>query len=215
MATISAISQRMTFDNAVSLLQSQGVNSVKARLTQSYIRAEVLAATNKTVYNFPILVNQPDESNFSTQEKLNLQDAFVASEFGLFVAAPASATATAFGLTTYDDETILGAAPAAAINSMYNGKLVVTLNNNVIVPNWDALRCKFVPRQQGTAVQEVNNLNFSENGFYPVEPNLVISGAGNYQIQLVLPSALSAVAANQRIVLIIRGILAQNVTAVQ
>lgn len=217
MSKVNAIAQRMNFDNAVEILTMQGIDAAKARLTQSYLRAEVLASATQGTYSFPIIINQADPNGFTTQQKLNLQDAFVVSEFGVFIAKPSGAADTTFPLITYDNETVFSTAnTAAGVRTMYNGKLVVTLNNSVIVPAWDVLRCKVVPRtQQAIPAGAKDSEDFSADGFYPVEPNLIISGAGNYQIQMVLPAAMAAVEANQRIVLIARGILAQNVTSVQ
>lgn len=219
---LDAIALRMNFDNAVQLLQSNNVDVTNARLTQSYLRAETLLSTTVTNYDLPFLVNRPDANNFNTQRKLQLQDAFVATQIGLFVAVPGSATATNFPLFTYGDGvTFSGANTATSLNSLYNGFMQVTLNNNVILPAWDLLRHVRVPWQQTQAAIALitgarqNSLDFGEDGFYPVEPSLVVNGAGNYQANLVLPSALSAVETNSRIIVIMRGVLAQNVTSVQ
>ena len=216
MGKISAISQRMAFDNAAAMLQANGISVEKSRLTQSFLRAEVLAVNNRTQYQFPIIVNQVDPTNFSTQQKLNLQDAFVANEFGLFVAVPASATDTEYRLLTYPNQTIFTpVANANAIRTVYNSRLRITLNNNVIVPAWDTARHYVAPQFQQSGATNVDENDFSSDGFYPVEPNLVISGAGNYIVNIELPGAISAVLPNTRIVFMARGILAQNVTSVQ
>jgi hypothetical protein len=216
MGKVSAISQRMSFDNASALLEQEGISAKRARLTQSYLRAEVQALVTRTVYQFPIIVNQPDSGNFPTQNKLNLQDAFVSNEFGIFVAAPASATDTAFKLVTYPNLTVFPTANAAAgLRTLYNGRLRVTLNNDVIVPAWDVSRHYVAPQFQQSGATNTDENDFSSDGFFPVEPNLIISGAGNYVVQLELPAALAAVEANQRIIFIARGILAQNVTSVR
>lgn len=216
------IALRMNFDNAVQLLQSNGVSVNNARLTQSYLRAEVLASTTVTTYDLPFLVNRPDPNNFNTQRKLQLQDAFVATQIGLFIAVPASATATNFPLFSYGDlVTFSTANTSTSLNSLFNGFLQVTLNNNVILPAWDLLRHFQVPWQQTQAAivsvtgARQNSFDWSQDAFYPVEPSLVVNGAGNYQASLVLPSALAAVETNQRIIMIMRGVLAQNVTSVQ
>lgn len=213
------IALRSTFESAVDLMRQNGIDASKARLTQSYIRSEVLANTNSNQYTFPLIVNQPDTLNPTTAQKLQLQDALLVDSLGIFVAAPGSPTGTAFQLLTYGDPEILTAVGAAdAVATIYNGKLQVTANNSVIVPAWDVLRCKVIPRTQ-TDLQSTptlaNSSDFSVDGFFPVEPNLVISGAANYQVVLQLPSALAAVQSNQRIILIARGLLAQNVTTVQ
>jgi hypothetical protein len=54
----------------------------------------------------------------------------------------------------------------------------------------------------------------AEDGFYPAEPNIVLVGSKKNILQLVMPNALATVTANSRVVCIVRGILAQNVTPV-
>jgi hypothetical protein len=61
----------------------------------------------------------------------------------------------------------------------------------------------------------IDQVDASENGFYPIEPNLLLNGAANIVANLVLPAAISTVKANSRIVCIFRTILAQNVTSVK
>ena len=213
---------RLVFDNAKNLVNNAGFSAGQAVLSQSYIRSEVAMSTSTTSYQIPILVNSVGaRSNFATNNLLNLQDAFVVSSIGVFVSIPAASTTTAFPLYTYPNAsafTTSGA--AAALYNLYNGKLSVVVNNRQIVPAWDLYRHLYVPQtQQGAAATAttIDENDATEFGYYPVEPNIVLVGSKNNVISLELPGAISTLQASTapRIVVIMRGILAQNVTPVR
>ena len=213
---------RLVFDNAKNLVNNAGFSAGQAVLSQSYIRSEVAMSTSTTSYQIPILVNSTGaNTNFATNNLLNLQDAFVVSSIGIFVSIPASSSTTAFRLYTYPNTTAFSTAGAAtALYNLYNGKMSVVVNNRQIVPSWDIYRHLYVPQtQQGAAstatTQDENDA--TEFGYYPVEPNIVLVGSKNNVISLELPGAISTLEAGTapRIVVIMRGILAQNVTPVR
>jgi len=213
---------RLVFDNAKNLVNNAGFSAGQAVLSQSYIRSEVAMSTSTTSYQIPILTNSTGaNTNFATNQLLQLQDAFVVASIGVFVSIPAASTTTAFPLYTYPNAsafTTSGA--AAALYNLYNGKLSVTVNNRQIVPAWDLYRHLYVPQtQQGAAstATTIDENDATEYGYYPVEPNIVLVGSKNNVISLELPGAISVLQASTapRIVVIMRGILAQNVTPVR
>jgi hypothetical protein len=214
--------QRLIFDNAKNLVNNAGFSAGQAVLSQSYIRSEVAMSTTTTSYQIPILVNSVGAgTNFATNNLLNLQDAFVVSSIGVFVAIPAASTTTAFPLYTYPNATAINTVgAAAALYNLYNGKLSVVVNNRQIVPSWDLYRHLYVPQtQQGAAstASTIDQNDATEYGYYPCEPNIVLVGSKNNVISLELPGAISTLQATTapRIVVIMRGILAQNVTPVR
>jgi hypothetical protein len=214
--------QRLIFDNAKNLVNNAGFSAGQAVLSQSYIRSEVSMSTTTTSYQVPILVNSVGAgTNFATNNLLNLQDAFVVSSIGIFVAIPAASTTTAFPLYTYPNASAFSTVgAAAALYNLYNGKLSVVVNNRQIVPSWDLYRHLYVPQtQQGAAstATTIDQNDATEFGYYPVEPNIVLVGSKNNVISLELPGAISTLQATTapRIVVIMRGILAQNVTPVR
>jgi len=214
--------QRLIFDNAKNLVNNAGFSAGHAVLSQSYIRSEVAMSTSTTSYQVPILVNSVGAgTNFATNNLLNLQDAFVVSSIGVFVAIPAASTTTAFPLYTYPNATAISTVGApAALYNLYNGKLSVVVNNRQIVPSWDLYRHLYVPQtQQGAAstASTIDENDATEFGYYPCEPNIVLVGSKNNVISLELPGAISTLQAGAapRIVVIMRGILAQNVTPVR
>lgn len=215
--------QRLVFDNARSLVANAGFNVNQAVLSQSYIRSEVAMSTSTTSYHVPVLINDTQNgSSFATENRLNLQDAFVISSIGVFVSIPASSTTTAFGYLTYPNPITFSTAGAAtALYNLYNGYMQMSINNRTIVPSWDLYKHLVVPQtQQSTQAGPNTGLDQqdgSSDGYFPMEPNVVLVGSKNNQISLNLPSAISTLQAGvaPRIICIFKGILAQNVTPVR
>jgi hypothetical protein len=213
---------RLVFDNAKNLVNNAGFSVGQAVLSQSYLRSEVAMSTSTTSYQIPILVNSVGAgTNFATNNLLNLQDGFVVSSIGIFTAIPAASTTTAFPLYTYPNSTAYSTSGAsAALYNLYGGKLSIVVNNRQIVPSYDIYRNLYVPQtQQGAAstASTIDQNDASEFGFYPIEPNIVLVGSKNNVVSLELPGAISTLQAGvaPRIVVIMRGILAQNVTPVR
>jgi hypothetical protein len=214
--------QRLIFDNAKNLVNNAGFSAGQAVLSQSYLRSEVAMSTSTTSYTIPVLVNSTGaNTNFATNNLLALQDAFVIASIGVFVAIPASSTTTAFPLYTYPNASAFTTSGAAtALYNLYNGKLSVTVNNRQISPAVDLYRYLYVPQtQQGAAstATTIDQNDASEYGYYPCEPNIVLVGSKNNVITLELPGAISVLQAGvaPRIVVVMRGILCQNVTPVR
>jgi hypothetical protein len=212
--------KRMAFNNARNAIKRSGQSAAHAVLSQSYLRLEVPLTTTQTQYTFDVLVNENLNPNNITQQKLNLQDAFYASEIGLYVATAASAVVseTNVKLYSYPNPQIFTTANAAAsLYTLYNGFIQLTINQRTIVPNWDNERHLFVPQTQQTAAATppIDQFEAGHQGMYPAEPAWVLSGGKKNVLQVVMPAALTAIQANSRLVLILRGVLAQNVTSVR
>ena len=138
------------------------------------------------------------------------------------MAAPSSSTAVNFPLLTYPNSTTFSTSGAAsAALALYNGSLNITINNQQILPTWDIYRHYWVGQTQNgvgvtaETVFPIDQNDGSASGFYAVEPNILLNGAANIQATISLPGAISTVQANSRIVVIYRGIKAQNVTSVR
>lgn len=226
MSRVSQQNSRLVYDNAVRLLRKNNINFDEARLTQGIIRGEVLANTTSASYHIPVLINDTQNgtaSGFNTEVRLALQDAFVVSEIYIGWGVPANATDTKFIPGAFDDVSVLTTAgAAAAIRTLYNGTMQISINNNVVVPSWDILRHYNAPITQGgvgitaQTVFPVSQQRGAEDGFYPMEPNVVLSGAGNIDLRLNLPAAIGTLQAGgfQRLIVMLRGVKAQNVTSV-
>ena len=223
----STVGSRLAFEKAKRGIKQAGFGLNTAVLSQSYLRSELPLSTSKTLYQFPILINdnsQVSGGNFNTTQLLQLQDAFYVSHIGLFFAKPSSSTDTTFQLLTYPNAAILTTAnTASSLYSVYNGSLSITVNNRQIVPALDCYRFYNVPQQQSTsnAYYTSSSIAFkdqqdgSNSALYPIEPGIVFSGSKQNIVQINIPAALAAIETNSRIVLYFSGHLAQNVTSVR
>lgn len=219
------IGQREVFNNARKLVDAAGLSTSATVLSQSFLRSEVAMSTSTTSYHIPILVNDNQNgatSSYNTSSLLALQDAFVVSSIFIGWANPTSATDAAFIPQSYPNAQIAGTQNiATALQAIYSSNLQVTVNNRQILTGWDTLRHYYVPQTQQVAaaslITGISQADLSENGFYPVEPNLVFVGSKNNQVTLNFPQALTLVPASTfgRLVVIFRGILAQNATSVR
>lgn len=218
----TAIAARLAFENAKKFAAEQGYNVSSAVCTQSYVRSEVAMSTSNTNYRLPILANDTAAgSPFNTEFRLALQDVMVINEIGIFLAAPSSATDATYLLYTNANGSVFSTSAGPA-STLYNSYLNVSVNNQVVIPNWDCYRHYFVPFAQngvlpftGATVLPRDSQDGSAGGFYPCEPNFILNGAANIQAFITLPAAMSTVVANSRIVVIWRGIKLQNVTSVR
>jgi len=217
------LGQRLVFKNAKAAVTRAGLSPANAVLSQSYLRFEVPLSTSQTTYTFDTLVNENTNPNYVTQQKLNLQDAFVTSAIGFFLAVPASSgtTETAFPLYSYPNQTAFASASDVDAYTIYNGSMQLTVNQRTIITAWDLSRHYFVPQTQGLITRAstspfnaIDQLDLSENGFYPAEPNIVMVGSKKNILQVQLQTGLASIQANSRLVCVFRGILAQNVTPV-
>lgn len=216
----SQIGNRLVFQQATAALRRANINPGTAVLSQSYLRTEAALSTSSSSYQFNVTVQDAFQTAYATQQLIGLQDAFVVSELGIYVAAPSSTTATDFRLDTYDTALTYTTTSGNGIRTVYNGALSLTVNQRQIVTDWDLMRHYKVPTQQkatnayyattGPAFQDGNEM--ATDGMFPVEPNWVIKGNAKNLLQITLPGAPAAIIANSRIVIIMRGLLAQNST---
>jgi hypothetical protein len=221
---MSTTGLRLVYANAKNTLLRHNINPAKAVLSQSYLRFEANLTATTTQYNFDVLVNDNLNPNFVTQNKLNLQDAFITSSIGIFIGIPVSSAISEgrVKLYSYPDKQVFTPATAANLQTLYSGFLSLTVNQRVVVPSWDVYRHYCTPVMQtgfeptGVTVNEIDNsTDFSSNGFFNVEPNMVFVGSKKNQLQITLPQALTAPPTDSRVVIICRGLLSQNSTSVR
>jgi hypothetical protein len=208
--------QRLIFANTVVMLAKEKIDARSAVLTQSYLRLEVAATITNNSFQFSTLQNQ--QQQFNTEQRLTLQDAFVVAEAGVFWFIPGSATASNVPLISWPNpNTFTTANAAAAAETLYNSYLQLNVNKTLVVPQWDIYRSRCVNQTQLTAAANspVDQLSGRDDVFYPTEPNWVVIGSRNSIFSIVMPNNFAAIQANSRIVLYLRGVLAQNCTSVQ
>jgi hypothetical protein len=221
---MSQVNARLVYRNAYQSLVKAGVNPAQAILSQSYLRFEVTASTSKTNYQFGVLVNDAPQgaTPTPTEQRLALQDAFYTASVSIYTCITTNATDTNMSLDSYPNPRKYSTAGAsAAMYNLYNGQLQLTVNNRQIVTSWDIYRHLVIPQTQQnvTPVATTINLDQFDGGKYgavATEPNWVLIGSKNNQLSIQLPSAITTLQASSttRIVCILRGVLAQNVTVV-
>jgi len=215
----SQMGLRLVYENSKALVNQLGYDTSHAVATQSFLRSEVLLTTSSASYSVPILVNQNTSNTNVRLSLLNLQDLFVVSELSVFLVSGANTNGAA-PFYEYPDPTVFTTGYAQLMN-VYNGNMSIIANNQQILPKWDILKHYFVPQTQkgvGVTAQTVfpiNQVDGSEDTVYPVEPNIVINGAANYQISLNLPAAPTTLDSNTYVAFLFRGILLQNCTSIK
>ena len=215
----SQMGLRLVYENSKALVNQLGYDTSHAVATQSFLRSEVLLTTSSASYSVPILVNQNTSNTNVRLSLLNLQDLFVVSELSVFLVSGANTNGAA-PFYEYPDPTVFTTGYAQLMN-VYNGNMSIIANNQQILPKWDILKHYFVPQTQkgvGVTAQTVfpiNQVDGSEDTVYPVEPNIVINGAANYQINLNLPAAPTTLDSNTYVAFLFRGILLQNCTSIK
>lgn len=235
--------QRLAFQNAYNAIKAAGMNPASKILSQSYIRTEAPLTTSATSYKFDLLTTENSQpATYATQNKLNQQDVFVTSSlfFGLFVPVTSGGvdgtlmTYPKIGLESGGAGNFTTAQSLAALYA-YNGFLTLNVNQTTVIPSWDLFKhLKVPPVQLNTVTAQAGGITSgggayaltapqhlpfdatdgSEDGFYPVEPNIVISGSKKNNLQVILPAAVSSIPTGARFVIIMRGILAQNASAI-
>jgi len=195
------------------------VNSRK--LSQSEVRLEVNLTTASNTFSFGVTPNQANSSNiiFPTENRLNLQDSLIVSEYGIYVALTGGNTDTAFTLNTYGNTQVFGADAQGIDEAFYcNGWFTMKVNNDVVLPYRGLFNHWYIPQTQQTdalgAGSPKSMIRGAEDGMVTQEPNILLIGSKNYVPQIVLPGALPSAAAGLRAVLIFRGVLAQNSTVI-
>ena len=238
----SQIGSRMAFQNAANAVKRAGLNPGGAVLSQSYLRFEVALSNSSTSYKFDTLVNESVNGTINTQQKLNLQDAFVINQIGYYLAVPTGSSDTTFRLLTYPTINTTAAsngtgtcftlAQAKAAYTFYQGFFQLNVNQRTVITAWDLYRHLYIPQTQASmgfittaafaapAASDAaghtadDYFNAADFGMFPTEPNIVLAGNKKNDWTITLPTAVSSIPTNSRIVCIVRGILAQNVTPI-
>lgn len=228
------VSARMSFDIARDILFNAWIGSFNGdarrcrdwvngrKLSQGEIRLEVELTTNTNVFTFGVTPNQANSTNvqFNTEQRLQLQDSLVASEYGIFVAQPSSRVDSGFVLNTYGNTQVFAAADAAALDSTFysNGAFQLKVNNDVVIPYRGLFNHWYKAQTQQTAPlgagSPKDQIRGAEDGMITQEPNLLLIGSKSYVPQIVLPGNLASAAPFERAILIFRGVLAQNSTVI-
>jgi hypothetical protein len=216
---LNGMNARDDFNNAVAIFEATfpGKDVVNLfHLTQSEIRLELPLTANNTLYQFKLLDNQPGAGGqiFNTELRLRMQDTFVPTHFGLYLALPSGTTDATYRLNSYPNQFVF--ANALQMRALYNGQLKIMTNNYQYLYSWGLQRhwCSNQTQQTaafGAGSPEDQN-DFSVDAMFPMQPYVLFGGSENTQISITLSAPPTAVDANSRYILRFYGVLAQNST---
>ena len=222
---ITSAGERMQFENAKKNIQSalnlSNTAMANAVLTQSYLRCiQPLTPNNTgtsstgTNFKFPILNNQqgsglparPDEL------RLTLQNAFYMSKIYFYLFNTGNAAGMNVQPKTYPNPI---AFPNGYTNlwTVYNGYCRITINMNIQMPYYPMSKFLYVPATQATAAPGSASPLDAYDGtlIQPFEPNLVLAGNYDNELEIMLPAAVGTVDQYTQMAFEIEGVLAQNV----
>lgn len=199
-----------------------GFDQSKTRITPGSIRLEQPIVANQNQYTFPVLVNinnQPGGA-FNTEIRLQQQDSIVITQVGVFLANPTGSTDATYRLFTYPNP-IAFPVGFTQYNAFYQaGRMRLEIDNNTWIKQWDMMRHYKTPETQQTAPlgagSPLDEIDGVEDGYFPMQPFIILTGAQDINWTLVLNQASpNAVDANSRLVIIARGFVAQMSTVIQ
>ena len=252
--TIQNTDLRHNYNVAVKTIEKNnpGKEVNTDELTQGFVRSEVTLLVNNSVLQWPIVeTQQVSQSPITpTMRLLPEQDSFVVGTIGFWLmnysyvvntdqSQPDFASANNWGPVTYVSAYINnGTGQTWSPGSMlfWLGYISIEVNKKVLIPYWDTYRHYKAPITQEangntaptwSGYGQKNSIDGATDGFYPVEPNIIIGGGRNNKICLNLPSNIPAtnnpfalsgiynVSFVAKAVLMFRGIWAQNSTSVR
>lgn len=210
----SAISLRNGYKSIKAQYANIGKDNVV--VTQSTLRLEQVLSTAKTSYSFPIQENEGNAT--ATEVRLNINDNFHITRIGVFLGKAATSADVALMLSTYPNNILFPTASVApALETVYNSKMKIEVNNKVLVQNWDLQKHRVAQFIQQTAT-DVDSRNSDEDGWVDCVPIITLSGGRKNVVEVNLPAAVSTLEAapiEVRLILMFQGFLAQNATSFQ
>jgi len=193
-ANYNKIAQRKAVKEGMSKEEAKKVKST-VRLTQSSIILMRAITPTSNVYKFAILENDNAVPPLPEEIRLNLNDEFTSYEVGYYLVA----STTLEGAPDVDEgKEFFTYAPIELDSSFvdmqkaYNGILDIEVNKINRLDNWDLKKHNLIPRTQfqsaGAVLPSASqpSMNFAEDGTYPMQPMLVLSGSKKTSITLTL-----------------------------
>ena len=199
----------------INAFESKGVRS-----TQGSLRLEVALGSSAS-YTFNINDNQ---TKLATEIRLRSGDAFIPTKLGLFIKKANSGTLTdalqaTSELNTYPNTQIFtGLGEATNLESIYSGRIQITVNSVNLTENIDTLNFRRVDTaQQGLTIFTGSTYQRSawqggDYGFINYEQDICFNGQANNFANLNLAASVNntGTASTNYAVLIFRGVLLLN-----
>jgi hypothetical protein len=219
-------------------------------ITPGFLRTEATLQAGQSYFTFPIVSTQQVSGSpiTPTMRLLAMQDSFVATELSYTMCVYNMTGGNQANInfsggsnwlpitypSPYDNNgSDVDWAPGTAM-LWIGSTLYIEVNKKVVIPALDCARFLNVPQTQATPnfdpkqaffKNTKNQLDFSTDSFYPLEPNIVFGGGRDNNVRLNLPSNIPDIAPFNnasyndtfvvKAVLNVRGILVQNSTFVK
>jgi hypothetical protein len=236
---------RYSFELIAKKYAKRGKGAV--RLTQSSLLLAQLIDSKKSDYTFPVLTTDNAVAPLPWEVRLNINDEFVSYDLAYYLVANKTVARTAgdptptaiasqeaghFFFSYAPDELD---ASFALLEDGWLGVLNISVNNINRLTNWDLKKHNFIPRTQfknssaGLPYATQPNLDYSDDGTFPMQPMLTLSGAKKNLITTSLVVAIPSTSTGtwtlpdtgtivydmKYFSLIFRGMLAQNAAKFQ
>jgi len=174
------------------------IGKAQVRLTQSTIILIQNIVAAKNAYTFPILENDTATAIQAQEIRLNINDEFIAGEIAFYLGADvtdAASPAITKRLLTYAPDELNVA--ARVLDDVYNGNLQIQVNKISFLEKWDMKKhncftqTQFQSTSAGIPGATLPNINFANDGTYPLQPMLTLSGAKKNDIIISLPVGIA------------------------
>lgn len=197
---------------------------------------QAISATT-TSYIFPVLTTETNPAPFPEEIRLNPNDEFVAYEMGYYLTGDMTTGDPGVFKAKY-----LGTYAPYELNSTFlgvkeysSGRMKILVNQISRLENWDLKKHEKVQQTQfhnsSVAIPgaTIPNMDCAVDGMYPMQPMLTLSGGKKNEIAITLNRAIAATGAGnflgadavavtisiKQLLLMFRGLLAQNATKFQ
>ncbi len=170
-------------DRAIHLNNSLKTEYTGKKLVPGYLRLEATIINNNGKLSFPTFTG---DSNlvYLTEKRLNRNDAFIASEYGLFLLKQDIANKKTNGLLySYPNRTIFGAATDDLMAIFMSGKLNMEIDKERWLPDVDCTRFLKFPQVQQSAAGNFDEWSLKK-ALMPLTPQFVINGNGSNEIKV-------------------------------
>lgn len=222
-----------------SLIRKKYIKAGKktVRLTQSSLILMQAIVGTTSAYTFPILTTDQTPPQFPEEIRLNQNDEFVSYEMGYYLAGDMTTGDPAVFRSKY-----FGTYAPIELNSTFlncreyaNGNMKILVNNISRLEKWDLKKHEKVQRTQfqnsavGQPFATTPSIDFSDDGMFPMQPMLTLSGGKKNEItatlvrailptgsgNFVTPDAVTINLTIKQLMVMFRGLLAQNATKFQ
>jgi hypothetical protein len=208
---VSSERERAVYEHNVNKERFRGKN-----MTPGFLRLEQVIDNAKNSLTF--VTYSGDSANvYPTEQRLDRNDAFIATEVGLFILRQDVANKKTNGdLHSYVNLTTFAAAAGftpADLKAIYQGRLSIEIARERKLVALDTSRFLNVPETQQTGATNYDQKDGKKDGFIRLTPQIVIDGAGTNEFKVEWPSyagwagASVTAGTEHRVVLYFRGLL--------